>query len=147
MQLVEHTMGRQIPAPTRARLCGTLDMIRASDGAFELLLDSGERAHGLWMPADGNVLSRFWSKRVLLEGTAHFKPSSVFLRLEADVIRQAEDSDALFAVLPAAIGTTPPRLYVPARHAKLAVRDAWVGQWPGEETEEQLLAALREARA
>lgn len=32
-------------------------------------------------------------------------------------------------------------------NAPLAARDAWIGQWPGEETEEQLLAALREARA
>jgi hypothetical protein len=82
------------------------------------------------------------------EQDTSFDLTGGFLRLEADAIRDATASDSLFAFLPTAIEQKIARPYAPApRHRQLHARESFLGKWPGDETEEQLLAALRELRS
>jgi len=68
---------------------GKIDLIRHSDRAFVILLDSGEK---LWGIASSNAISHadladLFGKRALVEGVAKFRPSGAILRIEATSIR------------------------------------------------------------
>ena len=59
----------QTPAPIRARLSGRLDMIRASDKVFSMILEDGRQVRGIWLgesiqPRD-SVGARSFSRRRL----------------------------------------------------------------------------------
>ena len=85
-----------------------------------------------------------WRDRVLVVGTAVYRTSGNLLRVEAEDIQTGNDAPNLFSRLP-----TP-------SHAKLNSNDlresqgkrsgmaAIMGKWPGEETEEEIEAALEQ---
>jgi hypothetical protein len=134
---------REIPEPKRSRVAGKLDMIRDSDGAFSLILNSGETIHGILEDDKSDVFAHCWRQFVVVEGKAVFRPSGLLLRIEAEAMELAGEADAFFSTIPKA---------TPARFDVRRVREpqtstsgvgAVFGKWPGDETEEELLAALR----
>jgi hypothetical protein len=134
---------RETPAPKRARLAGKLDMIRASDGSFALILESNAPVRGVWVGGDPQAMRDFFDKNVILEGRAFFRPSGALLRIEAEGIALASQTDVFFSTPPEAVPQSIGRrtLQKPQTH-KTGVA-AIFGKWPGDETEEQLLTALR----
>ncbi|MCX7014443.1 MAG: hypothetical protein NTW86_18155 [Candidatus Sumerlaeota bacterium] len=132
------------PRPRRARIAGTLDMIRASDGAFSLILKSGEMVHGVMDEERREALRKHWQRYVKVEGKAVFRPSGSLLCLEAEDIAPATESDDFFATVPRGI---PTRLDMRALRQPQTPRSGmarFFGCWPGDETEEEILAALEE---
>ena len=136
----------ETPKPKRTRIMGKLDMIRDSDGAFAMLLDSGEQVHGVWLPKDTDQLAAFWRKPVVVEGRAVFCASGSLLRIEAEGMAQATDADAFFAKRPEpdTSDSRPLAARVLRRQTATTGAAAIFGQWPGDETEEELLVALKE---
>ena len=135
---------RQTPAPRRARIAGKLDMIRDSDNVFVLLLDDGSQIRGVWAGGEMKELGTYFGQYVLVEGKALFKPSGSVLRVEADAMAPGTQTDRFFSVPPKPTGAQfdLTRLRQPQR-AGTGV-GAIFGKWPGDETEEELLAALKE---
>ncbi len=80
-----------------------------------------------------------------MSGTVKFRPSGSVLRVEADRIEPASADDV-------AVFSSAPTLLVEDldAHARRLPLDpgsglaAIIGQWPGDETDEQILAALAE---
>jgi len=135
---------REIPSPKRVRVMGKLDMIRDSDRVFNLILESGERLHGVWTGGDTGTLGAFFRKNVAVGGVAIFRPSGTLLRVDAEAMALAGEKDNFFSVVPK---STPRELEVPAliRSQKRKGGIAAVfGKWPGDESEEQLLTVLKE---
>jgi hypothetical protein len=139
------TLKRRIARDQHAIVAGTLDAIRHSDRMFTLELEDGTSLRGV---LDDDVsldaLRPLWGKRVRVSGTAKFRPSGAVLRIEADDVRLGEGDLSLWARAPRAL------------HAPLDVRAlrrsqgprsgvaALFGQWPGDETDEELEQALAE---
>lgn len=137
----------ETPRPQRVRVAGQLDMIRASDGSFGLLLPDGQALHGLVEEILVDRLSDYWRRQIVMEGMAFFRPSGSVLRLEANAVDLARETDDFFAVMPEPIssGYSASELRRP-QTSKTGLAQAY-GAWPGDETEEELLAALEDAGA
>ncbi len=120
-------------------------MIRVSDRVFELVLADQSRIRAVWASQDVVALRDLLSHRVVIEGRAVFRPSGSLLRVETEAIAEATDRDAFFSKMPQpASGTRV--LHNQARKPP-GTRNGFAaiyGQWPGEETEEKMLATLEE---
>jgi hypothetical protein len=136
-----HLYGRT-PTPQRVRLVGKLDGLEASTQRFSLLLDSGERVAGVYPEEISDRLQELWRKRVLVLGTSVFRASGNLLRVEAESIDDGTNASPLFSTPPVASGARldSNRLRKPqgARSGMAAI----MGRWPGDESEEEIEAAL-----
>ena len=130
------------PTPQRVRLVGKLDGLEASTQRFSLLLDSEERVAGVYPEEISDRLRELWRERVLVLGTSVFRASGNLLRVEAESIDDGADASSLFSTPPIASSSRldPNRLRKPqgARSGMAAI----MGRWPGDETEEEIEAAL-----
>ncbi|MFW6107274.1 MAG: hypothetical protein ACOC8A_01140 [bacterium] len=134
------------PRPVRVRLYGQLDMIRASDRSFELLLPRGEAVPGILVADERDRLRGLWRKHVVVEGRAVFRPSGSLLCLEAEGLALAEKADRFFSKIPKPRGhaSAPLTARVARRQGPTTGAGAIFGQWPGEETDEEVAAALKD---
>jgi hypothetical protein len=135
---------RKTPQPQRTRLSGTLDTIRHSDRMFTLLMDDGKAAKGIAEGVAADQLAHLFGQRVIVAGTAVFRPSGALLRIEADAIDAAGANDAVWSRLPTPLFrdldvTTLRQLQGPRSGV-----NAIIGRWPGDETDDEVAAALRE---
>jgi len=137
---------RSIPADQRARVAGKLDALRHSKRTFELMLPGGEKVRGVLLTEAGEVAEAGPSlgSEVVVEGVAKFRASGRLLRLDAQWLA-ASTGDV-------AVWSTPPRpLFPPLEAAEThqlqgprSGAAAIFGAWPGDETDEEIEAALRE---
>lgn len=136
------SLHRQSPKSRRVRLAGKLDMLRNSDRAFDLLLEDGSRVRGIWEDDIGAIKDLF-QKEVVVDALAVFRPSGSLLRIEAGGMEEAGSGDAFFSKLPKPL---PARFNLRDSHQAQAANTglaAIYGRWPGDETEEELLSALK----
>ena len=134
------------PEDRRVIVAGKLEMIRHSDRRFTLILPTGAVLHGVASErVDLSDLAGLFGKPVLVSGTVKFRPSGSVLRVEADRIEPASADDvAVFSSAPAPLvdDLDPDAGRLPlGRWSGMA---AVIGQWPGDETDDQILAALAE---
>jgi len=138
-------LAHRIPRPQQVRLVGKLDMIRDSDRTFQLrVLGAGGPIKGIAHADDD--LTRLFAEEVLVSGTAYFAANGTIQRIEADgpLRRPSPQERAIF--------TTPPRPVAgPMSAARLRAPqgpksglNAIFGKWPGEQSDEELAAALDE---
>ncbi len=136
----------ETPASHRARVSGVLDMIRVSDRLFELLLPDNQRICVIWTASSVVPLRDFLSKPVVIEGIAVYRPSGSLLRIDAEAILPATEHDNFFATLPKPMSR---KLDVKSlrsvQTAETGINRIW-GAWDGDETDEEILAALEEMR-
>jgi hypothetical protein len=135
---------RTTPEPQRTRVAGTLDTIRHSDRMFTLLVDDGKAVKGI---ADGfaaGQLANLFGQSVTVAGTAFFRPSGSLLRIDADSIDPAGPEAAVWARVPAPLFRDADVTTLRQPQGMRSGVNAIIGQWPGDETEEELAAALRE---
>ncbi len=145
-EIIRHAveLSDETPRSQRVRLVGTLDMVRASTQTFAVKLDDGEEARGVLTTGDVGAKKHLIEKRVLILGRAVYRPSGRLLRIDADLVEETSNELSIFSRLP-----TP-------RAHKVGVHDAFqrqsskrgvaaiVGQWPGNETDEEIEAVLQE---
>jgi len=135
------------PSPRQVRVVGHLDMIRHSTRSFEMLLEEGKIVRGVL--DDGEQMDRLKAllgKAVLVVGKAIYRPSGTLLRLDAQAIDEGAGESKAFAKVP------PPMEHrIPAARLRISEQvkggvAAFFGKWPGDESDEELLAMLREVR-
>jgi hypothetical protein len=137
-------MRQKTPPASRARVAGKLDMIRDHDNVFELILSSGAKVRGVWTTGQMDILAQLFREDVVVEGQAVFRVSGNLLRIEADAVRKATTGDEFFRRIPLPVGKrAEPRSFLRPQ-AKGSGADAVHGRWPGKESEQEILAALRE---
>lgn len=137
-------LDRQTPQPVRARICGRLHVIRASDKAFELALRNGAKVLGVWTGQEAPRLTDFLDQNVVVEGQAVFRVSGTLLRIDAEAMDPAGQADAFFSGIPKATTQRLARASLRQRQTKTTGANAIFGKWPGDETDEEILAALEE---
>ena len=130
------------PAPQRIRLVGQLDGIEASTQRLSLLLDGGEKVVGVFADDQIDAMQQLWRKRVLVLGTAIYRASGRLLRIDAEVVKPGEDEASVFTRLPtpsqAKLDLSRLRKPQGPRSGMAAI----MGQWPGDESDEEVQLAL-----
>jgi len=126
------------------RIVGKMDMVRHSTRSFGLVLTGGEEVRGVLQEGDPDLLRAYFGKEITVFGKAVYRPSGSLLRVDAQEILDTTEGRAAFSVVPQA--------FIKAEKVERRVQGgksgvvAFFGTWPGEETDEELLAALGELR-
>jgi hypothetical protein len=132
----------QIPTPRQIRLVGKLDMIRYSTRSAGLLLDSGDEIRCAFVNEAIDDLKQFLNEEVTLLGKAIYRPSGSVLRIDVEEILRTTMGRTQFSSIPSPSDVRP-RRERKLQNARSGV-SAIFGTWPGEESDEELLAALAE---
>ena len=140
-------LSNSTPQSGQIRVTGTLDMIRHSTRSFGLRLDNGTEVHGVVERYElMDSLREYFSKKVLVLGKAVYRPSGRLLRIDASAVEAGENQPSVFAKIPPPKSRQPePVREKPAQRGKHGVA-AFFGIWPGEETDAEFEAMLREVR-
>jgi hypothetical protein len=146
MKVVEsaHILSDQTPAPRQIRVVGKLDMVRHSTRSFALVLDDGEEVRGVLQESDPALLQQYFGRTITVFGKAMYRPSGSLLRIDAQEFLDITEGRAAFRSVPAAFSNSP-KSERKVQTAKTGVA-AFFGTWPGDETDEELLAALGDMR-
>ena len=136
---------RATPPSQQVTIAGRLDTIRHSDRMFVLLLEDDSSVKGVAEGLAPRQLAEHFGKIALVEGLAAFRPSGRLLRVEATRVEAATEADLkLWSRVPRpTFGDLPEASLILAQGPRSGI-NAIIGQWPGEESEEQFLAALAE---
>jgi len=110
-----------------------------------LVLDDGTTVRGIAPPEQDDNLKGYWGKRVLVLGQAIFRPSMDLLRVEAREIEAAEERDNVWSFVPKPLFPEAELKTCSQPQSKSGIRSTF-GKWPGDETDEQILEALRNLR-
>ena len=137
-------LSAQTPIPRQIRVVGKMDMVRHSTRSFGLVLDGGEEVRGVLQEGDPELLKRYFGKEITVFGKAIYRPSGSLLRIDAQEIVNTTEGRAAFSAIPEALSKVP-RMERRQQSSRVGV-SAFFGTWPGEETDEELLAALGELR-
>ena len=139
---------QRIPDPQRVRLAGKLDTIAHSDRTLTLLVgDQSERVRGSLPEGLLNEAQQFWGHTVVVSGMAHFTSSARIQVIDVDLLHEASSRDTEF------FGEVPAPLDVPELSSTSDLRipqgprsglSAVIGSWPGDEDDEEVIAALEE---
>lgn len=128
----------ETPPSKTDRLVGHLDSLTMSTRTCLLKLADGSSLKGNVGPSvELEHMKRLLGMEVMVEGVVAFRPSGRSLRVEIDHVAPAGPRDDLWRRAPRG---------EPA--GGLSVRPAedlgpWFGQWPGDEDDETVTAALR----
>lgn len=134
----------QTPTPRQVRIVGKLDMVRHSTRSFGLVLAGGEEVRGVLLEADPALLQHYFGKEITVFGKAIYRPSGSLLRIDAQELLETTEGRDIFSSVPAAM-SLPGRSERKLQPTRKGVT-AFFGTWPGDETDEELLAALGELR-
>ena len=133
------------PSSQPSRIAATLDSVSTDGRSFTLALPDGEIVHGTIVREEIESIAEHVGSEVLVLGYAHFDETGQFLRIDAKEFVAACESDRFFACVP------KPRLQSFAdeeshrqpQTSTTGVNAIW-GKWPGDETDEELRALLKE---
>jgi hypothetical protein len=127
------------PVPRAVRVKCQLDTISANRPEVTLLVNR-EKILGHLEEHDPTVLQELFGKEVVVSGIARFRPSGKLLLIEIEYLAKAESSDGIFSSIPRGRTAAPLQMLVtqPGRGSA-----SFFGSWPGEETDEELLASLK----
>lgn len=144
LQIVE-ALHDSTPDPRRVRLAGWVDAIRYSDRAFTLKLESGLAVRGVLVEGAPEMLSSHFGQLALVSGLAHYRPSGTLLRVDAERISAGTDRDAaVWGGVPDAQEARVDRHQLHRPQGPRAGLAALIGTWPGDESGEEIFAALGE---
>ena len=138
--LVIKTLADETPPTRISRVRGVLDTLTVSTRAMALRLNDGRVLRGYAGAVALDRLKELLGTDVVLEGGITFRPSGEALRIEVESAFPATPGDAIWAQLPK-VEPTASRL---RPSTALTGLDAFFGKWPGDETDEQLAAAMTE---
>ncbi|MCB0220475.1 MAG: hypothetical protein KDH09_12320 [Chrysiogenetes bacterium] len=134
---------RETPEPRRVMVAGKLDAIRDHDHMFTLILPDGKTIKGLAEEIESRILADFFGEPAVVSGFAHYRPSGAVLRIEADRIEKPGKNDLeIFGMEPGPlVAQLDARAYDQLQGPRSGI-NAIVGQWPGDETDEELAEFL-----
>lgn len=135
---------RETPPPQRVRVTGWLDAIRHSDRMFTLKLEDGATLRGIAEGLDPEVLRSLFGRKATVSALAVFRPSGKVLRLEADHIAPAGDDFSAWSREPHPLFADEGEAALRVAQGSRSGLSALIGQWPGDESDEEISDALEE---
>jgi len=141
-------LGEITPPSRQVRLVGLLDMIRHGTRGFSLRIESGGQVRGVMESTESvDRLREFFGRPVLVLGRAVYRPSGRLLRVDALALEDGAGAPAVFSKPPPPQTSRPPApgMFWPSETGERGVA-AFFGTWPGDETDAQLEAMVRDLR-
>lgn len=136
---------RTTPQPRRARIVGRIDAIRYSDRAFTLVLEDGSQLRGVLTEGAPEYLAPLFGKRAIVSGLIRYRPSGSVLRMEAERLAPATAEDAAaWSKLPRAFEAAGDTRTLRRPQGPRSGLAKVFGNWPGDETDEEIQQALAE---
>jgi hypothetical protein len=123
------------------QILGLLESLHLEGERFTLRLDSGQKVLCSCDQGTIHSLATFFGQRVLVTGVAVWDLSGCLHRIEVDTVRPGGGVSSAYSVLPGPL--IPSDLPVDARTPPLKEMLAHRPPWEGEETDEELLQALK----
>ena len=131
----------ETPRPQAARVAGTLDTVSASRSDVVLTLKDGTRVPGRMEEHNLEALRSLLGKEVVVSGMAHYRPSGRLLLVDVEALDVARAEDRVFQRAP--VARKQKVVIEPTGPSDTSGVSAFFGTWPGEETDAELLEALR----
>jgi hypothetical protein len=136
---------KQTPPPRRIRIAGKLDALEHSDHRLTLILAGGAKVPCWVGHIEEDRLRALWGKDVAISGIAVFRPSGKVLRVEVDAITPANVSDLeIWSFEPEPFEADVDLKALRKPQGPRTGASAVFGQWPGDESDEQIAAYLEE---
>jgi len=130
----------QTPPPSRARITGTLDLMQYSKDLIQVQTQQGSTRAILTSHITFEEVSKYFGQKVTLEGIANFKPSGKISAIEVEKVRLATEEDEWFTQEPSPIKEQLDFKELRAKQEYKGTKlDNVIGEWPGDETIEELL--------
>lgn len=136
------TLRDETPSPQAARIAGKLDTVSATRPDVVLTLKDGSRVPGRMEEHDLDELRALLGKDVVVSGMAHYRPSGRLLFVSVEDLAVARPEDRMFQRVP--MGRKRRVVIEPSRQDGTLGVSSFFGTWPGDETDEELLEALRD---
>lgn len=130
--------------PQRVRLVGRLAKLCADTRTFELALDDGWHVASVLVAGDVSGIVPLLNQRVLVLGTAIYRSSGDLARVDVDEVGATSDEGDFFSAIPRPIPEHVDLDEVSRDDNQRRGISAIMGQWPGDETDEEIAAALKE---
>ncbi len=146
LEKISH-METETPQSHAIVVAGLFDLIEHARRQFQLELEDGQKVRGR---ADSPLITEgkmrgLWGKKVTIKGTAHFNASRKVRFIEAQIIKPFEVGEEIFQNITES--KSPHRLIEELKRkqgTKSPLTEIW-GQWPGEESIDEILSVLRQA--
>jgi hypothetical protein len=135
---------RQIPADQRTIVVGKLDQLHHSKRMFTIRTDDGSDLRGVLATDEVLVasLGELWGRRAQVAGTVKFKASGAPLLIEADSVVASEGGPSVLSKAPRPLFQSLPARGLHKSQGPRSGVSAIFGQWPGDETDEEVEALL-----
>lgn len=137
-----NSIQESIPEAQFAVISGKLDTLKYS--ASRILVETNEGFVNGILSEDISTddISKYWGKDITLTGTAHYKPNGRLSFIEVERIFPMEESNVFFNKIPKteSIELQIKRQLSEKKHFNYL--SEIVGQWPGEESFEEILTQL-----
>jgi hypothetical protein len=140
----DHEAEAAVPMRQRVRLVGKLAGFSAGTRTFEVVLDDGRQVAGAVVGGEVSGIARLIDQRVLVLGVAIYRPSGDLIRIDADEVGLATDESDFFSAVPRPAGERFDLDEVLSEQCHKQGVSAIIGQWPGNETDDEVAAALKE---
>lgn len=142
---VVRELRERTPRPRRVRVAGHVDVIKYSTCTFVMRLEDGCEVRGVLVEDGAEALRPHFGKQVVVEGVAQFRPSGRLLRVDVDRIGDATPQDlAVFSAAPRPLSAPLDARQLRRSQTPTTGLNAVIGQWPGDETDEEVDRFLRE---
>jgi hypothetical protein len=137
---------QRTPEPRAFIVSGHLNSIEHHRRRFQLVLSDGQvvpgRVDAEFM--DAEAMRQFWGRKVTIKGMVYFRPSGKIQLLESHLIKFMENGDEIFEAMPQEQTEAEfVRTVAQATERRGWLKNVW-GKWPGDESVEDLLAALHQ---
>lgn len=138
------TLYSNMPVPRRVRIVGQLDMVRVSTQTFGVILDDGQEVRGVLTQGEIEGITGLLKQRVQILGKAIYRPSGRLLRVDTEEVAATTDKGSFFSAIPKPSRKRFNLREVLREQAGKGGIAAIIGKWPGDETDEEVAAALAE---
>ena len=137
-------LSSRIPLPRQIRLVGKIDMVRWSTRSMAIRVEDGSEYRCAVVGDDIGDLGQYGGREVTILGKAIYRPTGTVLRLDVQQILETTVGREAYSEIPLSFEDRyeSDRKKQTPRNGLSAV----FGTWPGEESEEELLAGLAELR-
>lgn len=134
---------RRVPMPRQVRVAGRIEPVPHDGRAFTMRLADGV-VHGLvGSHMAQEQLAELFGARVVVSGLAVFRPSGTLLRLEARHIDVADEQASVWEQMPRPLfEAAEPGTSYRVRQEPSSGLAAIMGKWPGDETDEEIVALM-----
>jgi hypothetical protein len=132
------------PRSRQVRVGGVLDMLRASTNTLAIQLSDGSEVRAVLVHGDVASHHDLLKKSVVLLGKAVYRPSGNLLRIDAVEVRPMEAADTFFDRVPEARPESVTARAIGRQERRRGGVAAIIGRWPGDESDEEVNAALQE---